>query len=71
MKEDFTVLLTLAINRRVTNIYSTMLEELLLSPFNVHSIWKTYRNHLWITQKEIKHVSKYFDHIERNWPKLD
>jgi Predicted transcriptional regulators len=32
---------------------------------------KTYPNELWLDDSEIKRASKYFEHIERNWPKLD
>ena len=30
---------------------------------------KTFPNELWLDEKEVKQAMKYFEHIERNWPK--
>lgn len=32
---------------------------------------KTFPNELWLDEEEVKRARKFFDHIERNWPKQD
>lgn len=32
---------------------------------------KSYCDELWLDEAEVKRRSKYFAHIERNWPKSD
>lgn len=32
---------------------------------------KTYPHELWLEEEETKRARKYFEHVERNWSKLD